>query len=320
MTEAEAGPLQVSVVVSTWNRAQLLPRLVEALEAQDLPHTAFEVVLVDNASSDDTPATLQALARKASFSLRVQRMSVNRGPGLARNQGAQTARAAILAFTDDDCVPSPGWLRAGLQLAAEDRIVVGRTEPDPLPAQGPFSRTLKVHNTRHMPTCNVFYARQPFLDAGGFDPGFQRGGEDTDLGLRLQKGGATAVFAAEALVHHDVRPSSFQAAFKESLNKWTDLPLVVRRHPEVRAWLSMGVFWKPSHPRALLAGVCLLAAGLSPWILLGSLPWLRLRLWQSPLSPSWAERFWTLPGAFLIDAAEIFAMIRGSIKHRSVLL
>lgn len=312
--------LKVSVVVSTWNRARLLPRFVEAIASQNLPAGSFELIVVDNASADNTHTVLEQLQRDAPMPMRVLRREVNRGPGIARNQGANQALAPIIAFTDDDCVPEPGWLAAGIKVAGEGIVVVGQTKPNPAQPMGPFSRTLQVKNCRYFQTCNVFYSKEQFVREGGFNPVYQRGGEDTDLGLRMVKRGAVATFCKEAIVYHDVRPSSFRAAWHESLQKWVDIPLVVKQHPETREWFSGGYFWKPSHPRALLAGVCLLAAGLSPWILLGSLPWLRLRLWQSPLSPSWAERFWTLPGAFLIDAAEIFAMIRGSIKHRSVLL
>ena len=311
---------KVSVVVSTWNRAPLLPRLVDALCKQSLPANEFEFIVVDNASNDETPIILENLASRTPFMMRVMSMQVNKGPGRARSLGAKAARAPIIAFTDDDCVPAPNWLTSGLQMASTGRIVVGRTEPNPSQPHGPFSRTLRVNTTQFMQTCNVFYAREQFLQCGGFDPAFQRGGEDTDLGLRLQKQGAEAVFCHDALVRHDVRPSSFASAFKEAATKWTDLPLVVKRHPEVRRWLTAGVFWKRSHAHLSLAISALLFCWFSPWLLIGTIPWLRYRLLRVPLDERFGVRLVTLPGALAIDSVEMGAMIYGSLRHRAILL
>lgn len=311
---------KVSVVVSTWNRAGLLPRLFRALDAQDLASTEFEFVVVDNASRDETPSVLARCASAARFPVRIVNMSVNRGPGRARNRGAEMARAAVIAFTDDDCVPTPSWLSSGLRHAGWNRIVVGRTMPDPDAVQGPFSRTLRVSNTRYMQTCNIFYDRRELIEGGGFDPKFERGGEDTDLGLRLQKHGATAVFCPEALVYHDVSRSDVGAAVRDALRKWTDLPLVVRHHPEVRAWLPGRIFWKRSHPPVLLAMLGVLGAVFNAWLIVGIGPWLHFRLLRAPLAPRIGGRLRALPGALLVDCAEVASMLRGSIRHRALLL
>src|SRR4051812_244886 len=90
-----------SVVVATRNRAALLPRLVAALEAQ-AGAPAFEVVLVDDASHDHTPTTLEQLTESASVPVRHLRLDENRGPATARNAGWRAARGELIAFTDDD--------------------------------------------------------------------------------------------------------------------------------------------------------------------------------------------------------------------------
>ena len=131
----------VSVVVATYQRADRLPDLFRALESQTLSSDSFEVVIVDDASDDDTPAVLDALAAASPLTVHVLRQDVNGGAARARNVGAAEARAEILAFTDDDCQPTPHWLEAGLAAFTDADIhaVQGRTEP--VVAPGPWAAT-----------------------------------------------------------------------------------------------------------------------------------------------------------------------------------
>src|SRR3954470_2668218 len=101
----------VSVVVSTFNRAHLVPRLVAALAAQDFARP-YEVVIVDNGSSDGTREILERLAATTPIDMKVLDIERNNGPAPARNLGWRAASAPLVAFTDDDCVPQAGWLTA----------------------------------------------------------------------------------------------------------------------------------------------------------------------------------------------------------------
>src|SRR4051794_31727700 len=76
---------RIAVAVSTSRRASKLPRLVAALEAQTLDRDAFEVVIADDGSDDETPSVLADLAARASIDLKVVRSAVNRGPAVGRN-------------------------------------------------------------------------------------------------------------------------------------------------------------------------------------------------------------------------------------------
>lgn len=313
--------LDVTVVVSTFRRPQLLPRLVRALEQQDLPRDRFEIVVVDNASPDETSEVLVALQRVTTHQLRVARARVNRGPASGRNLGVELARGPVVAFTDDDCVPDPGWLRGGLRAMGEGRrLVVGRTVPPADHPVGPFARVLRVDDARYMQTCNVFYRRSDLEELGGFDEriGF---GEDTDLGLRALESGVEVVFAPEALVVHDVRPRTVAEAVRGAA-AWSDLPRVVRRHPHLRGThLHRRVFWKRSHPPALLAAAGMVLTFRRPLVGLALIsPYLRFRLVDQPLAAGRRERLLTLPGALAVDLAEVAAMVRGSIRHRTVVL
>ena len=316
----------VSVVVSTHGRAALLPKLVAGLTAQRLDPSRFEVVIVDDGSPDGTAAILEGLAPAVPFSLRVLRHARNRGAAAGRNTGWRAARAPVVAFTDDDCVPAPGWLEAGIRAidASPDGFVVGRTEPDPAEVHWldrPFSRSLRVDGPRFHETCNVFYRRRDLELAGGFDTAFSTG-EDTDLGLRVIAAGRRAVWEPEALVRHRVRPPDFRAHVREA-GRWHDLALVTRRHPAHRAELTHHrLFWKRTHPPTIvaLAGIATAAATRSwrPLALTGW--WVAHRLVVEPPCPGPRRRFAALPGTFAVDAVEVATMVRGSIRHRTVLL
>jgi glycosyltransferase involved in cell wall biosynthesis len=312
----------VSVCLSTFNRAGQLDRLLSVLADQQVAG-GFEVVVVDNGSSDDTPLVLHRHAAAGRLALTPLRLDVNRGPTPARQAAWRAARAPLVVFTDDDCVPAPGWLEAHAALAGPLVVAVGRTDPDPTATsvEGPFSRTVRVADTRFFQTCNISYPRELLERVGGFDERFQHvGGEDTDLGLRALELGAVATFADRALVHHDVSPSSLRGAVRTA-SRWVDLPLVVKCHPSTRESLMYHRWWwKRSHPPTVLAALSLVLSLRWPWALFGVAPWVRFRtqVWPVPAGPrNWV---WVLPGQLVVDATEVFALARGSVRHRTLLL
>lgn len=313
---------QVSVCVSTYGRAPLLPRLAAALSAQTLDPQQFEVVVVDDGSVDDTGEVLARLAAESPFTLRIHRQD-NRGAAAGRNVAWRAARAPIVAFTDDDCRPQPQWLEAGIAaLLAGARVVVGRTIPDPEEAHllhHPFARSLSMEHGRFFQTANAFYRRDDLEAVDGFDEGFTTG-EDTDLGLRVVRLGGNVVFTAGALVHHRVATTDLVGAVRGAL-RWADLPLVIRRHPSMRRELVHRVFWKRTHPPALLA-VAGVGATLARHPALGAVlvaPWIAHRLGEPSAIP-WPRRAVRLPGALVVDVAEVTAMVVGSLRHRVLVL
>src|SRR4051812_17641048 len=247
----------------------------------------IEVVLVDDASPDDTRSVVARLAAASPLPITSLRLPANSGPAAARNAGWAAAASEIVAFTDDDCVPTPEWLAAGVAALAEGTIVSGRTIPNPAQAGqlGPFSRTIRAEDGRFVQTCNAFYRRTDLAALGGFDERM-RTGEDTDLALRATERGRRIGYAPSALLPPDLRPPSLRAPLRETL-RWTALPLVVRRHPQVRdTLLHRRVWWKQSHPSAALAVAALATAAATRRTapLAATLPWLRHRLLVAPIA------------------------------------
>lgn len=96
----------ISVIVPVYNTAQYLERVFAALLKQDYPQDAYELIFVDNGSSDNSIAILERFPQIRLF------REPERGSYAARNHGVREARGDILAFTDSDCYPVPGWLNA----------------------------------------------------------------------------------------------------------------------------------------------------------------------------------------------------------------
>ncbi len=320
----DGDPL-VTVVVPTRNRPARVKRLLRVLEHQSLPPEQFQVIVVDDSSTDDTWAALRAAQQSSPLNLRVLRTQRHSGPAAARNLGWREASAPVVAFTDDDCLPEPKWLEAGLaNLDGDARLVVGRTmaPTDQLFLIGePFARAMEVDGPDLFETCNVFYRRRDLEVVGGFDERFRRpSGEDTHLGLRVTELGVEPVFAEDAVVRHDVRPGGVLAALEEA-TRWVDLPLVLKGRAYARRGRAYKIlFWKRSHPPAMLAGAGLaLALRWRPALLL-AVPWLHYRLQHDPVSADLRRRLVYLPAALALDLTEVAVMIRGSVRHRALLL
>src|SRR4051812_35853077 len=199
----DAVALRVCVIVPARDAAEHLPAALDALAAQR--RAPDRVIVVDDGSRDAT-------ARIAAAHPVVDEVvaSGGRGPGAARNAGAARAGTDVLAFTDADCAPDPGWLQAALPGFAAADLVQGRVEPPPGVPVGPWDRTIRVARAHGLfETANLLVRRELFERLGGFEPWLtpRRGkelGEDVWLGYRARRAGARMAFVPEALVHHAV--------------------------------------------------------------------------------------------------------------------
>ncbi len=319
------GIPEVAVVVATHNRADRLARLLAALEAQTLGSRRFEVIVVDDGSTDATPDVLAATASDSDLPLQSIRLSPNRGRAGAREAGWRSASAPLIAFTDDDCRPAPGWLEAGLTATAATplTLIQGRTEPDPeeLDALGPFSRTIWVTGyDAAFQTCNVFYPRALLELVGGFDTdafGTVHGGEDSDLAWRVIEAGGRARFDPAPLVHHAVNDLGPLGKLRLS-GAWS--MLAYARHPALRrAHFATPVFWKKTHLWLAQAAISALLLPRWAWPLKAwfAVPWLRSLYARGKLEgggPALA------PFYAACDIAEATAAIRNSIRYRRLML
>jgi GT2 family glycosyltransferase len=312
----------VSVAVSTYNRPDRLERLLDGLRMQTLPAEQFEVVVVDNGSTDGaTGSLLQRAASRPGLQLRSARQEPTLGPAGGRNRGWRRARAPLVAFTDDDCRPDPAWLAAGLRAHLEQpgAVIQGVTRPDPgeLADDGPLSRTVLVDSLGpQYEACNIFYPRELLEALGGFDERFGAlpAGEDTDLAWRAIEGGAATAFAPEAVVYHAVERVGAVGMLRFA-NRWGRGVRVFADHPGTRAMLHRRVFWNVWHYllwRSLLA--LLMPRALRRLVLARHLLELRLRARRAGAGA------WLIPFLLAYDAVECWSIARGAIRHRTVVL
>ncbi|MFL5894438.1 MAG: glycosyltransferase family 2 protein [Thermoleophilaceae bacterium] len=305
----------VSVVVPTRNRARRLEALLASLADQD--GADAEVVVVDNASEDDTPAVVAAARARAI------RLAAPMGPAVARNAGWRAARGDLVVFTDDDCVAQPGWIAALAAVHARDAeaVIQGRTVPDPREAArlGAFARSQAVTGPGPwFQTCNIAYPRALLERLGGFDESFtDAAGEDTDLGWRAIEAGARVIFEPAALNWHAVHEPGALALVRAT-QKWRMGVVNVARHPQLRDALHRRVFWKPSHERLLVAAAGAILARRAPALALAALvPYVALHRSEHG---SLAGTAAALPAHVAVDAAEVVAMIRGSAAAGTLVL
>jgi glycosyltransferase involved in cell wall biosynthesis len=310
--------MRATVVVPAWNAAATLGRTLDALAEQRLDEP-YEVVVVDNGSTDAT----RAIAERAGVRI------VARAHGLAgeaRNDGAAAASGTVLAFTDADCFPDPGWLAAGLRALDGADLVQGRVEPDPAVRMGPFDRSLWVGGQDGLfQTANLFVRRDLFDRIGGFeelhsDAHGRAFGEDVWLGWRAVRAGARPAFAPDALVHHAVLPRGARdyVAERARLDRF---PLLVARIPELRSRrLKHGLFLS-ERTAAFDLAVLSLASGVAfrrAWPLAGALPYLAT-IGARALESGRRAPF-VAPVELAADAVGLFALVRGSLKHRAPVL
>lgn len=315
----------VSVVVSTYERPAQLGRLLAALRAQTLDRGRFEVVVVDNGSGPATGELLRLEAARGGLDLHVARRDQTLGPSGGRNLGWRAASAPLIAFTDDDCEPEPEWLEVLLAKASEhpNAIIQGRTCPESdAPASGNRLLTRTVSIERLSPqyeTCNIAYPRAWLERLGGFDEGFglRPAGEDTDLAWRAIERGAVTVFAPEAVVRHAVVQLTPGQVIARA-TQWGECARLFARHPRAREILYRRLFWNVWHyllVRSLLA----LASPrrlrpLARLVLARHLAELRARAAEAGAGPAW------IPYLVLFDAVETASMLRGAVRHRTLLL
>jgi GT2 family glycosyltransferase len=325
--------MDAAVVVPTHNRSARLSLLLDGLAAQD-DAGSIEVIVVDDASTDDTPTMLARRRAELPYELVALRQEHNQGPAAARNRGWRAARAPIVCFTDDDCTPAPDWLSRLVPEFGTADVVQGRTlaNPDQLANTGPFSRTLEVEvESPFYETCNIAYRRSLLESLGGFDEDFRHPfGEDTDLGWRAREAGATTAFVPDAVVYHDVWPSEFGASVKE-LRRKAGIVRALSKHPALRREVGWGTFYHPSHGLALAvaaAGLSVLSrpASRPRWATFAALAaryaWYCRWNLRTPKNGRFGKWGWVgvVPANYVLDLGEFAVLARASARYRTLLL
>ena len=211
----------ISVIIPVKNGQRTIKKCIDSILA--LPRQDVETIIIDDASTDETPKILASYGDKITV-LR----SNGTGPSRARNMAIAQAKGAYVAFTDADCVVDTLWLNelmkgfssimiaavGGDQRSPADDSAFGKQVHGFLKAVGFIADYVKsdsvyVVPTDHNPTCNVMYRTKVLLEAGGFCENLWPG-EDLELDHRLKKNGWKFMYNPRAAVYH-YRPGSMEA-------------------------------------------------------------------------------------------------------------
>ena len=220
---------ELSVVLPTYNRAADLSQAVESVLRQTAPPETYELIVVNNNSSDDTSGVLERLTREHPNRIRAI-LESKQGVAHARNAGIEASRAAVIAFFDDDVSVAPNWIETILRLFAEHPeldCVGGKVLPAwssappawltpahwaPLALQdfGDAPMVVSLDNPKGLISANLACRKEVFHRVGGFLPQFQRvkdgigSLEDGEWMLRFWKSGGRALYTPDLVTSTDV--------------------------------------------------------------------------------------------------------------------
>lgn len=228
--------MRATVVVPTYRRPEFLNRCLAALVAQDVDPAAYEIIVADDAVSPETERQVNGWAERTGRAVSYVPVMGAHGPAAARNAGWRKARGAIVAFTDDDCMPDPGWLAAGTAIFEDPAIVAacGRVVVPLRPRPTDYELDAAGLETADFVTANCFCRLESLRAVGGFDERFTAAWrEDSDLEFRLISNGAGRVVKApRAVVVHPVRPARWGVSLVQQSKAFFDA-LLYKKHPEL---------------------------------------------------------------------------------------
>lgn len=249
----QSVPSGISVVIPVFNHASVLPRCLDALLSQADATDCFEVIVVNDGSTDDLPSVREGYSQEPRIRWLDQQ---NQGPGVARNLGIGAAQFNVIALTDADCLPAPNWLKSIQAALAEDSPAHPR--PDAVGGiidngkSGFFADLMHLlefgdyysdteEQRRMLPTANLALRRQALESIGGFARAL-RISEDVDLGWRLTKAGFRIHYIPEIRIRHfgieawsDIlkKQVNFGRYFLRARRAHPDLPLQISRNKSV---------------------------------------------------------------------------------------
>jgi glycosyltransferase involved in cell wall biosynthesis len=231
----------ISVVIPTYNRARDLSQCLASLRAQKIDSSLFEIVVVNDGSTDDTDAVLMRWGTDWASVHSIHQN--NAGPASARNAGVRNARFPIIAFIDDDCLASPDWL-----VRIHGHYASGFSGCLHGPVHSSLPSSTFVHSVvsedGSLITANLAMPHSLLESIGGLDPRFHRSAlfkgarpahwcEDEDLFYRIRESGVEIKYDIALIVEHPPRYDSFWSEFRKA-QALQFFGLIAAKHPEIQ--------------------------------------------------------------------------------------
>jgi len=278
--------LTITVVVCTRNRSASLLRTLESMGRMNVPaNVHWELIVVDNNSTDDTREVVQSFARTLAFPV-LYLLEARPGAAQARNCGISQAKGDVIDFTDDDMIVHPDWLAHIVDECAKEPSVdlyFGKT-PTMRPEQAKFATkesdteqifTFPCHPSDPGSSNNMIAHRSILARVGGFDttlgPGTPcRSAEDVDFNYRVLRAGGVVRYCPGILAYHDHRRLSPEAVRGQQFDYGVAAGAFYCKHIlrgdvfalkyfywEIRAFLRVLFQGRPARPVFIhLTGMC----------------------------------------------------------------
>jgi GT2 family glycosyltransferase len=213
----------VSVVICTYNRAQLLKRTLHSLTLQTVRPEQFEIIVVDDGSVDETPEVCLQLRQDLPHMKYVSN-GVNSGISCSRNKGIKSAEGEFILFTDDDCIANNDWVERMSAALEREPVVAGAVESSEsnyirlchnIAEFHPFIPGCKRRPVEFIAGANMGFRRSVLDELGGFDAKVKTA-EDMEFILRARSKGYRIYLACDAIVTHDHNRTNLDTVFKYS--------------------------------------------------------------------------------------------------------
>jgi GT2 family glycosyltransferase len=241
---------KITVIIPTYKRTKLLIRCLEAVALQNIPKEAFRVIVVSDGPDVQTQKALESWQQGRAFNLNYVQTPMKGGPAAARNYGWRLAEAALIAFTDDDCIPDPSWLNAFLKhYSGEEHLAFTGKTSVPLPdKRTDFAINIAQLEHADFITANCACTKAALNKVGGFDERFKMAWrEDSDLEFKFITHHIQILQVPEAQVIHPVREVPWGISIKEQKKGIYDallfkkFPLLYRKKIDSPIWNYYGM-------------------------------------------------------------------------------
>jgi glycosyltransferase involved in cell wall biosynthesis len=238
--------MKATIQLCTYNRARLLGRVLDACFEQTFPSSQYEVVLVNDGSTDETPAVIASAQARATCPFTVVGRP-NGGLAKARNSGLERSTGERIILIDDDVLPLPNFVEEHMRShASHPKAIVrgGAVNVDTFDDLPLAQWNFRNYSGNYFWTTNVSVPLATLRAAGGFNEAFaEYGWEDIDVGLRLRFAGVKAVFNPRALVYHfkpPPRSGDVEKMLRQARAQARTAVQLARLHPHWRTYLATG--------------------------------------------------------------------------------
>lgn len=261
--------VRLSVITPTYNKLHLLRRTLDSLSKQSFPASDFEVLVIDDGSTDGTREYLENCSTP--FALRTLPQGENRGRAAARNRGIEDASGELVVFLDDDMELVEGFLEAHWDFhQGRSKVAgIGNVINHPEVTEAPIDRYMSTRGAqkikdqgrlpwRYFSTNNASVRREDLQAIGGFDEQFRfYGFEDLELAYRLEKERGVQLWFVTGARSLHIHPHTLQEVLeKKTLVGRSSMPYLFSKHPETVAEMGFDKYLPPPGNDQIAAEPC----------------------------------------------------------------